>query len=311
MNRKEYLKKLQQQIQALPVEEQEEALDFYRNYFEDADNDAQVIEKLGTPEKLAESIKEKFACVPAKTQSAGNGKEDGRKADNEDYKKQTSSTGRSCVFKAKDVRSLDMSLGAAEIILIPGEDYTVETRGMEKYDLRCELSPYGTLSIDNAWKIPFVNCFNRGSRKDWHPRILITIPDGAVLDMLKIHVGAGSLETRSINVKCSRASLDVGAGNMVIDKLLGGRVDIRCGVGNLELEGTITGFSKIVCGMGNVELNLSGDKSTYSYDAKIGLGEVKLNSEKKSGFGETVCQDRKENHFSVQCGMGSVAIDIR
>ena len=39
MNREEYLKELKNCIQALPVEEQNEALDYYYNYFEDANDD--------------------------------------------------------------------------------------------------------------------------------------------------------------------------------------------------------------------------------------------------------------------------------
>ena len=60
MNRNEYLKELQTYIQALPVEEQKEAMDYYYNYFEDADNDEKVIAELGSPAKLAEEIKAKL-----------------------------------------------------------------------------------------------------------------------------------------------------------------------------------------------------------------------------------------------------------
>ena len=63
MNREEYLSELKRCIQALPLEEQEEALEYYKDYFDDADNDSKVIEELGDPEKLAEEIKEKIACV--------------------------------------------------------------------------------------------------------------------------------------------------------------------------------------------------------------------------------------------------------
>jgi uncharacterized membrane protein len=65
MKREEYLKELKNCIQALPIEEQNEALDYYFNYFEDANDDEKVISELGSPEELAEEIKAKFACVPA------------------------------------------------------------------------------------------------------------------------------------------------------------------------------------------------------------------------------------------------------
>ncbi len=73
MTRQQYLKKLENCIQALPVEERSEALDYYSNYFDDAEDDDKVISELGEPEELAKTIIEKFTCVPAK--SAGNKKQ--------------------------------------------------------------------------------------------------------------------------------------------------------------------------------------------------------------------------------------------
>ena len=78
MTREEYLNELKSCILALPVEEQNEALDYYYNYFEDANDDEKVIAELGSPAKLAEEIEEKFTCVPAtketKTQSENDDK---------------------------------------------------------------------------------------------------------------------------------------------------------------------------------------------------------------------------------------------
>lgn len=70
MNKEEYLKQLENCIMALPAAEQKEALDYYRSFFDEAEDDQKAIDELGSPEKLAESIKEKFACVPEKKENA-------------------------------------------------------------------------------------------------------------------------------------------------------------------------------------------------------------------------------------------------
>ena len=62
--------------------------------------------------------------------------------------------------------------------------------------------------------------------------------------------------------------------------------------------------------MGNVSLDLNGDPKSYSYDAKVGLGDFRFNDEKKSGVCKVYNNQKKENHFSVNCGMGSVTIRI-
>lgn len=59
MNREEYLKRLEELLSDISESERAEAVDFYRSYFEDAgeDQEESVIEALGTPEKLAGSIR--------------------------------------------------------------------------------------------------------------------------------------------------------------------------------------------------------------------------------------------------------------
>lgn len=66
MTKEEYLKRLQYELQALPHEEQAEAMNYYRSYFEDAGDEktADVIDELGPPEKLGAYIRSNFTCVP-------------------------------------------------------------------------------------------------------------------------------------------------------------------------------------------------------------------------------------------------------
>ena len=100
------------------------------------------------------------------------------------------------------------------------------------------------------------------------------------------------------------------AGNLVLDGVFGGKLNMRCGMGNLEFKGSVTGNVDLDCGMGNVDLKLKGDAKSYSYDAKVGLGDFRFNGEKKSGVCQIYNNQRLENHFSVNCGMGSVSIKI-
>lgn len=60
MNRTEYLERLAFLLQDIPVEEREEALEYYKDYFEEAgpENEQKVIEELGSPEKVAAMIRD-------------------------------------------------------------------------------------------------------------------------------------------------------------------------------------------------------------------------------------------------------------
>ena len=63
MNRKEYMDRLEQLLLVLPVEEREEALQYYEDYFEDAgiSIDGMVGLELGTPEEVAAKIRAGYA----------------------------------------------------------------------------------------------------------------------------------------------------------------------------------------------------------------------------------------------------------
>ena len=60
MSRVEFMNQLKNLLWDIPEGEREEALNYYEDYFDDAgvENEAQVIASLGSPEKLAEIIKE-------------------------------------------------------------------------------------------------------------------------------------------------------------------------------------------------------------------------------------------------------------
>lgn len=60
MNKNEYLDRLSRLLADISYEEHEEALSYYREYLEDAgaENEQRVIEELGTPEQLAQEIRE-------------------------------------------------------------------------------------------------------------------------------------------------------------------------------------------------------------------------------------------------------------
>lgn len=58
MRKEEYLQKLEQLLYGIPEADRAEALQFYRDYLEDAgENVDDVLRSLGTPEELAESIR--------------------------------------------------------------------------------------------------------------------------------------------------------------------------------------------------------------------------------------------------------------
>ena len=309
MTREEYMTALKNNIQSLTVDEQNEALQYYSDYFDDADDDAKVMEELGSPEEVAKVIRERFSNTLVKDSKA---KSEDEEADNAD----DSATGRYEAlyyeFKSSDIQNVEFGFGAAEVVIIPGKKFSVETRGIAKNNLLCRVDGEKTLVVKNLNKLSGFNFFNHSNRPGrMVPRILISIPEGAKLTRFKAAIGAGNFIAKDISVSFEKGNIDVGAGNFVLKKVDANNLNMRCGMGNLNLEGSIKGVSNIDCGRGAIKLTLSGNSDDYSYDAKVGLGDFKFNDEKRSGVCQVYANSRKQNHFSVNCGMGSVNISMK
>ena len=306
MTREEYLNELKSSIMSLSSDEQAEAIQYYSDYFDEADDDEKVMRELGSPNELAKTIIEKFAnaLVDTKTESAGDSDEE-QESRGDGY----SIDALYFEFNKSEVKNLSMDFGAAEVAVIEGDKYCIETRGLPEECLNCYLNKEGTLVVSNSHRFN-LNFWSHNRRSRIVPRILVTLPKNASVEKLRIAVGAGKLTSRKLSVSCRSGNVDVGAGNIVVEGISGGKINMRCGMGNLEFKGSVTGVVNLDCGMGSVNLELKGNPKNYSYDAKVGLGDFRFNGEKKSGVCQIYNNQKMENHFSVNCGMGSVAIKI-
>ena len=302
MTREEYLSRLKNNLLSLTDEERDEALKYYSDYFEEANDDEKVIRELGSPDELSKSIVERFA-------NALVGKNHEEKSDEEKTSGASYSPSNDAMyfeFDKSKVHNLIMNFGAADIAIISGEKYAVETRGIEQSAFNCYLSEDGTLNINNSKRLNFN--FWSHDRRRLVSRILITVPNGAKLEKLRATVGAGNLRSQDISISCESGNLEVGAGNLMLKSVYGGKIDFRCGMGNIVFDGSVSGRCNVDCGMGNVKITTKGNPEDYSYDIKLGLGDFKFNEEKRSGVSQVINNQKKQNHFSVNCGMGNVNI---
>ena len=302
MTKKQYLKKLEYCIQALPAEERNEALEYYSDYFDDAEDDDKVMQELGEPEDLAKTIIEKFTCVPAKETKKKKEEFEQDYVFDDDEKLAFS-------FSKEQVKNLGISLAAGDVVIKTGSEYKVETRGISENDFRCEINEAGTLIVENKRRFPTLPFFRRSKNYSWCPRFLITVPENAKLENMKIALAAGRMRTKELNLFASRTMIDVGAGDFEGTGFTSDATQIRCSMGNIDVEGKFNGFTKIDCGMGSIKLKSRKSLSEYSYDAKVGMGTIVFGSDKRSGFSQSYREEKKENHISIICGMGEVKIN--
>lgn len=213
------------------------------------------------------------------------------------------------------ITRLDFDLSCADVTIKAGDAFRVEAKKINAKRFRTEVD-------GDTWEI---ECDTRNVNRmsgDKAPTITITLPQNFVADELELALSMGNLTVRDLSARTS--SLEVGMGDLVATGFSSGDCDLDVGMGNLELAGTITGQGYINCGMGNVELKLAGSSQDYGYDVTVQMGSVEIDGEDISispdpnksidigGLGaERSWNLEAPNRFTIDCGMGSVALTFR
>ena len=108
MNRKQFMEELSQLLIGISEEERVEALQYYEDYFDDAgaENEQQVIEELGTPQKVASTI-----CLNLEPGSEQNGEFTESGFQDERFEEKATPAARSPRTKAGDTYSYNEPYG--------------------------------------------------------------------------------------------------------------------------------------------------------------------------------------------------------
>lgn len=157
--------------------------------------------------------------------------------------------------------------------------------------------------------------------------LIIYIPENMKqLDEVKINIGAGTVFIEQLNTK--NLYLDLGAGNVAIDKLTvseeskinGGagnininsgeiaNVDLDLGVGNTKIKSSVTGNSKIDTGVGELNLYLTLESSEYKIEVDKGIGKITFNDDK---ILDNTIIGNGENYIKINGGIGNINIETK
>ena len=124
--------------------------------------------------------------------------------------------------------------------------------------------------------------------------------------VLDLDLGAGRTEIRALKVS-ERATIDGGAGYLAIKQAEMQNAHLELGVGKAEIEAKLRGESKIDSGVGKVELKLVGREQDYSVEVDKGLGSIELNGEK---LGDGSVWGTGKNRVDIDSGVGAEEIKV-
>ena len=118
MNKDLFLEQLERLLYEIPKEERDEAMDYYRSYFDDAgvENEAIVLEELESPKIIADSIKEALNSTGDMTGALKNPPQvrDGQTSGKYGYGKNQSGRGYKSIFSGSDFRKKEEQTSSSD-----------------------------------------------------------------------------------------------------------------------------------------------------------------------------------------------------
>lgn len=206
-------------------------------------------------------------------------------------------------YSSQEVRSLEIDIAATSVTLSQGENFTVRIKNTNDGRIYSELESNGTLKIDEK-------IFHRWW---WYwnfhePKVYITIPKGSHFESINIEVAAGRAYGKNLEISTTEADFSVDAGSIELSEITSTKTDIDGDVGEIMLSGTFSGETKIDCNVGSIKLHTTGNIDQWNYTGRANMGNIRINNKNISDITNTSAQ--KNNHFDIDCNIGSVEIRI-
>lgn len=208
-------------------------------------------------------------------------------------------------FSFNNVKNLNLSFETANVVVIPGKSFCIETRGLPKENLICEQSGE-SLSVTNNKHLN-LNLLNHSRNYHVVPRILVTIPQNAKFERLKISIKFGKMIFKNVSLSCTKAQIYLNGGFLHAEKLSCQTADVRCFFGKMNLCTIIKQRANVDCVAGSIFLNFEENISDFSYDLKLAMGDCNFDDDCNSGFKKKMAENVKSTHFSVNCASGNVS----
>ena len=163
----------------------------------------------------------------------------------------------------------------------------------------------GTLKIEEEFDRAL---WKRIGRKD-AGKLVIEIPKDRELEDVSLKIGAGEIEIENIKAGC--LDLDIGAGRAVVKRFQTKDLNVDCGAGQAKLNGDFTRSAEVECGVGELNLTLSGTQEDYDYVLKSGMGEIQLGGGRYSGLGvDKKIMNNAGKSLTIDCSIGTAEVSF-
>lgn len=337
MTKDQFLTELNSYLSVLKPEDRKNTIEFYEEYFEDAENEEAAIEELGSPKKLAEEIIDFHKTS---------------------YKGENTQVSRQ-FLPDEGISEIILNITAAKVLINASQEekieYTTQNIADDDFSAKIEngkliikerpvffFSKKGFASFLENFNIN--TSFNAGKRE-----IIINIPKDTRLEKLEFNSQMGSLKIEEVNVEiiegyttCGNFSVKSGlhkkidfntsagsinisdidietmklsssAGAIKFENIKAGNISASTGAGTIDFIKTESSYINANSGAGNITGNeLKSDRGKFNTGAgsnkfqKCDFNEAILNT----GAGSIIFQGNLHSYAKINSAIGSVDLNL-
>lgn len=213
------------------------------------------------------------------------------------------------VLKFDGIREIDLELSYMQVVVREGSgDSVIVDKSNVNDKLKDRINweqDDGELTIKDQTTH---NLLKKISVKD-AGTLVIQVPKDRALEDVSLEVGAGQLIVESLHAGC--LDITVGAGRAVVEQFEVKELNIDCGAGQAELTGTVTHESEIECGVGSIDLALTGGQNEFDYELDCGIGQLRVGDESYTGLSNKRSIDNGTGKLmDIDCGIGEVQVSF-
>lgn len=267
MNKETYIKELRIALQEGNETDQEDIIRYVTEYFEDAENDEQVLKELGTPQEFVANIQK-------------------------DQTTQNETKAEISEMNDSGIQRISIQVDLGDVRIEKGKELQFQAIGVPEKEYKTYTSQ-NTLYIQSAYRFRF-----RISRNSIRYLYRLTIPENMRMTYMEIECKLGNVVLSDVNIK--ELQIKEHLGDIRLTNVNCEQMSLTQKMGEIDYIGHHPGNMVLKNAMGSIDVVIHDDETHYNYDCSAAMGTVKINGDSSEGINTSLKRTHQDAAYSIE-----------
>lgn len=321
MTRAEYLHRLEQALRDMPEEERRRAMEYYENYFEEADSEQAALDALDAPEKAAADILRDFQTTAEAHRQKRKTKRrrncliagllaavvccSGAVAAHYTISNKQEIPEIVDLAPEQEIRSLNLEIDGSQVAILKGDQW--------------QLAAGKSTTVDLHGSYLYIGQKDKTGLFQRQPgQIILTVPPGEV-NVMNISVATGNLNVEHFTIP-ERFSCNMGTGSAVLNDITSEQVVLYADAGEIIWNGTMAKEGFVNCNTGSIDVNLGNGSVIGCITGDAGDSRISVETDGADSveavnlteaFAYPIPGTTQTGKLDVTCNTGKVSVKVQ